>query len=102
MEKRDASRDRFRPGQSTYCSRRAVETTTSLATVFVGLMPRTPVAPAINKWLEVTEATVNGRTPAPPKKPGMMIPLYINTNQRYGFNHGFKVVSDFAHPQYEI
>ena len=31
---------------------------------------------------------------------GMIRFLNANANQGYGFNHGFKVVQDFVHPQY--
>ena len=44
--------------------------------------------------------TVDGRNPAPPKKP-CNDDSPVNTNKRYGFNHGFKVVrTDLVHPQY--
>ena len=37
---------------------------------------------------------------APPKKP-WSDDSSVNTNKRYGFNHGFQVVQDIVHPQYQ-
>ena len=36
---------------------------------------------------------------APPFRNPMLRFPNVNTNKRCGFNHGFKVVKDFGHPQ---
>ena len=41
--------------------------------------------------------TVDGRNPAPPKKPWKDDSL-VNTNKRYGFNHSFQVVRNGFRP----
>ena len=47
------------------------------------------------------EPTVDGRNPAPPKRP-WRDDSPANTNKRYGFNHGFQLVRNGFrnHPQY--
>ena len=46
---------------------------------------------------EKLAATVDGRNFAPFRNPGVLILLQKPANN--GFNHGFKVVQDFVHPQ---